>query len=124
KSQTDPRPYYWLLFARRKSAQRGQDRLEKRSRQSVLLSRLFATRATGIGIVALLAFFCFSVSAPRLLSIQNLIVIIREASFLCILAVGMTYLLIAGEFDLSVGSNYGFLVTVIAFLIVLRKVNP
>jgi ribose transport system permease protein len=36
----------------------------------------------------------------------------------------MTYLLIAGEFDLSVGANYGFLVTVLAFLIVLRGLNP
>jgi ribose/xylose/arabinose/galactoside ABC-type transport system permease subunit len=98
--------------------------LENRSKQSVLLSRLLATRELGILVVAVLTFACFSLAAPRFFSAQNLIGILREASLLCILAVGMTYLLVAGEFDLSVGANYGFLVTALAFLIVLRGVNP
>jgi ribose transport system permease protein len=90
----------------------------------VLLSRLIATRDVGILIVAAVTFICFSLSAPRFLVAQNLLNILREASLLCILSVGMTYLLVAGEFDLSAGSNYGFLVTVIAFLIVRRGVDP
>ena len=98
--------------------------MENRSKQSVLLSRLLATRELGILVVAALTFACFSLAAPRFFSAQNLIGILREASLLCILAVGMTYLLVAGEFDLSVGANYGFLVTALAFLIVLRGVNP
>jgi ribose transport system permease protein len=93
-------------------------------RQSALLRRLLATRELGILIVAALIFVCFSLWAPRFFALQNLIGILREVSLLCILAVGMTYLLIAGEFDLSVGANYGFLVTVLAFLIVLRGLNP
>jgi len=88
-----------------------------------LLSRLIATRELGIVIVAALTFAGFSLAAPRFLVAQNLLNILREACLLCILSVGMTYLLIAGEFDLSAGSNYGFLVTVIAFLIVRRGLN-
>jgi ribose transport system permease protein len=85
---------------------------------------LLVTRELGILVVAALGFVCFSLSAPRFFTVQNLIGILREASLLCILAVGMTYLLVAGEFDLSVGANYGFLVTVFAFLVVLRGLSP
>jgi ribose transport system permease protein len=97
---------------------------EKRFRQSTLLNRLLATRELGIVVVAGLVFLCFSLAAPRFFTTQNLVGILREASLLCILAVGMTYLLVGGEFDLSVGANYGFLVTVLAFLIVLRGFSP
>lgn len=92
--------------------------------QSTVVNRLLATRDLGILAVAALTFVCFSLAAPRFFALQNLISILREASLLCILAVGMTYLLIAGEFDLSVGANYGFLVTVLAFFIVLRGMDP
>lgn len=95
-----------------------------RTRRLVLLDRLLATRELGILVVTGVAFVIFSVAAPRFLSAANLVGIVRDSSLLCIVAVGMTYLLAAGEFDLSVGSNYGFLVTVLAFLIVLRGFNP
>jgi ribose transport system permease protein len=74
-------------------------------RQSLLLSRLLATRELGIFVVAAFSFVCFSLAAPRFLTLHNLIGILREASLLCILAVGVTYLLVAGEFDLSVGAK-------------------
>lgn len=95
-----------------------------RSRPSALLDRLLATRELGILVVTALTFVCFSLTAPRFFSVQNLVGIVRESSLPSIVAVGMTYLLVAGDFDLSVGSNYGFLVTVLAFLVVLRGINP
>jgi ribose transport system permease protein len=98
--------------------------LDSQPARAVLLSRLLAARELGILVVAVLLFVVFSLSAPRFFTVQNLIGILREASLLCIVAVGMTYLLVAGEFDLSAGANYGFLVTVLAFLIVVRGLNP
>jgi ribose transport system permease protein len=98
--------------------------LDNQPARAVLLSRLLAARELGILVVAVLLFVFFSLSAPQFFTVQNLIGILREASLLCILAVGMTYLLVAGEFDLSAGANYGFLVTVLAFLIVVRGLNP
>lgn len=97
---------------------------EARFRKSALLRRLLATRELGVIAVTALVFACFSLTAPRFFTAANLIGILREASLPCILAVGMTYLLVAGEFDLSVGANYGFLVTVLAFLIALRSLSP
>lgn len=97
--------------------------MENRSSRSLLLNQLLATRDLGILVVAGFTFLCFSLLAPRFFAVQNLLGVLREASLLCILAVGMTYLLVSGEFDLSVGANYGFLVTVLAFLIVIRGLN-
>jgi ribose transport system permease protein len=94
------------------------------SKRAPLIIGLLATRDLGIVVVAVLTLVCFSLAAPQFFTAHNLIGILREASLLCILAVGMTYLLVAGEFDLSVGANYGFLVTVIAYLTVLRGLNP
>ncbi len=94
------------------------------SLQGRLLARLLATREIGIVVVTAFAFAFFALAAPRFFTLHNIAGIVREASLLCILAVGMTYLLIAGEFDLSVGAHYGFLVTVVAYLTVLHGLNP
>lgn len=48
----------------------------------------------------------------------------RQISILAIIATGMTFLFIAREIDLSVGSIYGFLVVFLAFLIAKISLNP
>ncbi|MBP7690634.1 MAG: ABC transporter permease [Anaerolineales bacterium] len=47
-----------------------------------------------------------SVATPVFLSVQNLLNIGRQVSLLGIMAVGMTFVLISGEVDLSIGSTY------------------
>jgi ribose transport system permease protein len=49
---------------------------------------------------------------------------VRNITFTGIVAVGMSYLLIAGEIDLSVGSTYGFLTMVMGILIVRAGLDP
>jgi ribose transport system permease protein len=63
-------------------------------------------------------FIFFSVSAPHFLTVSNLLDIARGYAFVAIVGVGMTYLLIAGELDLSVGSLNGFSGVVMAWLII------
>ena len=49
---------------------------------------------------------------------ENVLVdIARRCAILGILAVGMTFLFVGGEFDLSIGSHYGFLLILLAKLI-------
>ncbi len=50
---------------------------------------------------------CSARSTPEFLSGPNLATIVRTAAFAGIVAVGMTILLVTGEFDLSVGSVAG-----------------
>ncbi len=65
-----------------------------------------------------LVFLAFSVITPRsFLSLQNLGSIMTMASQLGIMAVGMSFLMISGEFDLSVGSVYALFPIIMAFLV-------
>ena len=74
-----------------------------------MLGRLLSNRDVAILIVAVVLFALFALAGPRFLSENNLVDIARRAAILGILAVGMTYLFVAGELDLSIGSHYGFL---------------
>jgi ribose/xylose/arabinose/galactoside ABC-type transport system permease subunit len=56
-------------------------------------------------IVFVLVLFYFGVQAPRFLGADSLGNIIKQASFIGIVAVGMTFVLLLGGIDLSVGSN-------------------
>jgi ribose transport system permease protein len=77
--------------------------------------RLVANRDFAILVVAILLFIFFAVAGHRFLTEHNLIDIARRASILGILAVGMTFLFVAGELDLSIGSHYGFLLIVMSY---------
>ncbi|RPI19998.1 MAG: ABC transporter permease [Acidobacteria bacterium] len=51
-----------------------------------------------------LLFLVFSLTAPNFLSPQNLAAILRQSSVITIMAIGMTFVIVAGAIDLSVGS--------------------
>lgn len=75
---------------------------------STSLTRLFRAREAGV-FLALLAMCIFlSVATDGFLTSLNLLNVGRQISLLGIMAVGMTFVLISGEVDLSVGSNYAF----------------
>lgn len=58
------------------------------------------------GLVAMLALLCvvLSIATPNFLTIQNLIIVAKQISINGILAVGVTFVLLTGGVDLSLGS--------------------
>src|SRR4029078_3330419 len=56
-------------------------------------------------IILLAVFIYFGASAPNFLSAENVLNIVKQASFVGVIAVGMTFVLLTGGIDLSVGSN-------------------
>jgi ribose transport system permease protein len=87
-------------------------------------ARVFAQFPEAGILVATAAIFAgWSIFAADFLTTDNLLSIAQQISFLGIVATGMTFLLIAGELDLSVGSMYGFLAIVFAVLVVDHGVN-
>jgi ribose transport system permease protein len=72
------------------------------------ISRLFRARETGVFLA--LVFMCLFLSfmTESFLTSTNLLNVGRQVSLLGIMAVGMTFVLISGEVDLSVGSTYAF----------------
>lgn len=78
------------------------------SRASGLSVRVFGAPETlYVGLFLLVLVVVFASLNAGFLSGPNLSTIIRTAAFTGIIAVGMTMLLVTGEFDLSVGSTAG-----------------
>lgn len=74
------------------------------------LRRLLDTRELGIFLAAAGLFIYLAiVRTSTFFTTNNIISVVQSISLLTIIAVGMTFVMIAGEIDLSVGSMYGLL---------------
>jgi ribose transport system permease protein len=78
----------------------------KSGRSNGVLSRggFINTQGLATLVVFVVIFIFLSIASPSFLTAQNLIGLVRQVALLCIAAVGMTFLIIAGGIDLSVGS--------------------
>src|ERR1700741_5061578 len=85
---------------------------------------LLAKRDAAIAAAGIVLFILFAVSTDTFLTEFNLTNMVRNVSLIGIVAVGMTFLLILGEIDLSVGSALGFLVIVFGVLTTRMSLDP
>jgi ribose transport system permease protein len=89
------------------------------------LRRLFDTRELGIFLVAAALFIYLAVvRTDTFFTTSNIISIAQSISLLTIIAVGMTFVMIAGEIDLSVGSMYGLLAIGLSQQIIVSGWSP
>jgi ribose transport system permease protein len=87
-----------------------------------LRSRAIGLIAVGeVGVIAALVILValFYILQPAFLSDRNVRAILQVVSFVGIIGIGQTLLLVTGEFDLSVGSNAGLSAVVAARLMTL-----
>jgi simple sugar transport system permease protein len=77
--------------------------------------------APGVGLLAVMLFF--TLQTTNFWSPQTMSAISTVASTIGIVAVGVTMLMISGEFDLSVGQNFAFTPIVWAILFVTHDMN-
>jgi simple sugar transport system permease protein len=95
---------------------------ETARRKSFLEAALSARELPpGLGLVAVVLFF--SIQTSNFWSPQTMTAISTVASTIAIVAVGVTILMISGEFDLSVGQNFAFTPIIWAVLFVSNGVN-
>ena len=73
-------------------------------------------KAFALVFVFIALFVFFSIRNPYFLSFDNVMEILRQISFIGIIAVGMTMTLLTGGLDLSVGSNVALAVVVSALI--------
>jgi len=78
-----------------------------KSNKTNFFKRIFAIREIGVFIGLVVLFIIFSLSSPFFFTLDNLLNILRQVSILGILSIGMTMVIVSGEFDLSVGATYG-----------------
>ena len=93
------------------------------------LRQLLSKREMGIFIAALVLFGILTAmnqgdGVNKFTRPENLITIARQISLTAILAVGMTYIIIAGEIDLSIGSLFAVTGITLGILIKQGDFNP
>ena len=69
-----------------------------------------------IWLVFVLVVIGFSIASPNFRTIDNFITILRQISMLCIMAVGMSFVLLAGGIDLTVGSQMSLVGVCVALM--------
>src|SRR5260221_10191870 len=89
----------------------------------VFWRRILVSRDLALFLVCVIIFISFSVTTQTFRDPNNMFDMLRNGARTGIVAVGMAYLMIAGEIDLSVGSVFGFLTVVLGVLIVRYSVN-
>lgn len=62
----------------------------------------------GIYIAFLILVVVLAITSPSFLTLQNILNVLRQSSIIGIIAIGMTFVIIKGGIDLSVGSILGF----------------
>ena len=82
------------------------------------LKQILSAREAGVFIALLLMCIFLSLSTENFLNSRNLLNIGRQISLLGIMSVGMTFVLITAEVDLSVGSIYAFAALTTGMLLV------
>ncbi len=101
-----------------------QEEVAAVARQQAFWQRVLVSRNAALTAVGVILFIFFALAAPAtFLTTNNLFNMIRNVSLVGIVAVGMTYVMAAGEIDLSVGSVFGFLIVTLGVLVVKYGVN-
>lgn len=87
--------------------------------KNIGIPRFFRVQELGlIGFIIALGGF-ITIINPAFVSFDNIISILRASVFIFVMGCGVTFVLVGGEIDLSVGSVFGF--TAVMFAIVLRE---
>jgi len=73
---------------------------------NVIFINIFKKRETGVLLAILIIGLFFSITTPMFLELSNLVSILRQASIIGIMTLSVTFLMISGEFDLSIGSTF------------------
>lgn len=72
------------------------------------LKKLIGARESGVALALFFLFLVFALSSNTFLSGRNLLNITRQVSVNALIAIGMTFVIITGGIDLSVGSVIAF----------------
>lgn len=82
------------------------------------LRRLVNAREAGIALVLLAICAFLALSTPYFLTIDNLAIVARQVSLIAIIAIGMTFVILLGGIDLSVGSVVALASVVVGYVMV------
>ncbi len=100
------------------AATKSENRPRLGTRTTAVFRRLFSVPEVGV-LIPLIAFaLIFYLVNPTFLSPANITTMLRAVAYIGIIAIGMTFLLITGAFDLSVGATAGLCAIVCSYAMV------
>jgi ribose transport system permease protein len=73
-------------------------------------------------VILIVLLVLFSIMSPNFMTTQNIIIIIRQVSFVAISAVGLMFVMVGGGIDLSIGSQIILTNIVLSILLAIRHV--
>ena len=76
-------------------------------RKATLLSRFWGWEASGVLVALVALILALSLATDNFLSAYNISIVIRQAAFVGLVALGQTLVLLVGGIDLSVGAGAG-----------------
>lgn len=82
-----------------------------------VVGRLLRAHEFGVLVATVALFALCAIFARNFLTLDNLLSVAQQIAILGIIATGVTFVIICGEIDLSVGSQYGFLAIALAAMI-------
>lgn len=95
--------------------------MKKNSLDQTGINNIFKSIFSIPGIGVILAFIVLatylSISSPNFLTQSNIMIVIRQAVFVALMGIGMTFVIAEGGIDLSVGATLGFTGIIVAALI-------
>ncbi|MCM3715513.1 ABC transporter permease [Alkalihalobacillus oceani] len=102
-----------------------EEATERNRDKTVDIKEYFSNNRSVLGLFGalLLLMMFFSIAAPNFLTIGNFIDVLRQMSMIAIIAIGMTFVIITGEIDLSVGSLVAASSAILGFLAIQASMN-
>ena len=90
-----------------KSLETAMSAQRKERQRAALLSRFWRWEASGVMVALLALVLALSLATDNFLSSYNISVVVRQAAFVGLVALGQTLVLLVGGIDLSVGAGAG-----------------
>lgn len=84
---------------------------------------MYQLKDKAIWVVFIVLVIAFTIANPRFISVSNLLVMLRQVSMYGIASIGMTFVILLGDIDLSIGSIISFVNIFCAYLMVNMGVN-
>ena len=81
-------------------------------------------KSKAIWLVLIVLVIAFTIANPRFINPNNLLTLLRQVSMYGIASIGMTFVILLGDIDLSTGTIISFVNILCAYMMVNMGINP
>lgn len=94
----------------------GRNEIKEKITLNIVIKKILSMNGIGVVFAYVVLFVFLSIVNPYFFTVSNIFVVIRQAVWIGIMGIGMTFVIATGGIDLSVGAILGFCGLVVAVL--------